>query len=515
MKKILSIIFFIFICCYSCIAFASTYSIEQVLQSTTTEKVIANKQGKIINKITEIKEPTNAIYGEISFENTVYNSDIEKQLTEIYIMIPQDIINDEVTYELYIEYIESFAKKVYEKNINAKIGIIGIKGTISSHIVNNGAIVADENDEADIPGSAENAEIVSKLTNNIIELKNGLAGMNSKKQNYYCNLQAAIALANKSYSSNSNKILISLFDGVPDICNGVQNQIKYYEEESFENLVKAHNKSVVSATKNEILQLKDNNVAFILLRPSDASYNQTWYDSESGEVTLEYDGSEDVKELYGTMENPTYGKMYSLSTDSLEDIVTKYIYEDVIEQIGKSLENINIQLIFSEKIRNNFNIMMLDYYDESIDLSKLESEGKVTWNIDKINEGDAVTLKYRLGFKNLNSSSDIVNEEINLNNILISTGDNEKDTNLTDSPIIKILEENDEKEDNDKNNNYDDNNSNEVDIKNNNSNLINDQTVSNEKLPKAGKVAISIIMFALFGCTCFGLKKIVDLKDVK
>ena len=99
--------------------------------------------------------------------------------------------------------------------------------------------------------------------------------MNPEKKKYYTNLQAAIGLARNSYSSNSNKILISLFDNVPLICNRIQDIISHTPDDDFKELVKEQNSSIVSATKEEMLGLKDDNIAFILLRPDNTSYNQT------------------------------------------------------------------------------------------------------------------------------------------------------------------------------------------------------------------------------------------------
>ena len=261
MKKIISFMILIAICCCSCSVFAASYNIESVKETTTLEKVIDSKQGKIENKITKVDGTNLEVYGEVSFTNTVYESSQQKQLTEIYIMIPENIVEKTTQYELYKKYIEEFAQKVYSKNMNTKIGIIGIKGPVNSYTVTDDNLLTDnDGNEADIPGSADNAEIVTELTNNIQNLKNGLSGMNPKKIKYYTNLQAAIGLARRSYSSGTNRILISLFDNVPLVCNGIQNSIQRTDEDVFSEQVKDHNDAIVSETKKEMLALKNNNI---------------------------------------------------------------------------------------------------------------------------------------------------------------------------------------------------------------------------------------------------------------
>ena len=511
MKKIISFMILIAICCCSCSVFAASYNIESVKETTTLEKVIDSKQGKIENKITKIDGTNLEVYGEVSFTNTVYESSQQKQMTEIYIMIPENIAVKSTPYESYKKYIEEFAQKVYSKNMNTKIGIIGIKGPVNSYTVTDDNLLTDnDGNEADIPGSADNAEIVTELTNNIQNLKNGLSGMNPKKIKYYTNLQAAIGLARRSYSSGTNRILISLFDNVPLVCNGIQNSIQRTDEDVFSEQVKDHNDAIVSETKKEMLALKNNNISFILLRPDDTSYNQEWCDVETGEIILEYDGSQHVKDLYGTIENPTYGKMYSLNSDGLGKIVTQYIYEDVIEEIGTTLENIEIQVAFTKDIIDNFGITSLVSDDKTIDSSKLESDGKFIWNIAKLNEGETVALKYKLKLKDSNVTSSILDKNISLNNILISLGDKSKDVSMTESPVIKVTQPTNNSGNNDNNQNNSGNNS-----TGNNENSNNDPTIAKENFPKAGKIVLAFALVSLIGCAGVGITKMINLRDVK
>ena len=318
---------------------------------------------------------------------------------------------------------------------------------------------------------------------------------------YYTNLQAAIGLARNSYSSSSNKILISLFDNVPLICNGVQNTIFHYENEDLKELVEKQNNNIVTATKKEMLGLKDDNITFILLRPEDTSYNQTWIDSKTGEITLEYDGSQHVKDLYGAMEEPTYGKMYSLSADSLENIVTKYIYDDVVEEMKNVIENIEIQVMFTKDVYENFNITSLNGNDKTIDISKFDSEGKVIWKIEKLNENQSVSFKYKLKLKGASISESILNKNINMNSILISSED--KDIKITETPTFMISQEQLSSGNNSNNNS------------NANNNLKNDPTIAKENFPKAGKVVLAFALIFLIGCASIGIVKMINLKDVK
>ena len=481
------------------------------------EKVINNKQGKIENKITSTDKLMNLVYGEINFTNKIYTSASEseqKKVTEIYIMIPEDIVNLD-SYAQYQKYIEEFSKKVFERNKNTKIGIIGIKGPISSMEIVDGKGIIKDDDEGDVPGISKNAEIVAKLTNSSSEVIAQLAKMNTEKKFYYNNLEAAIALARESYSTDSNKILISLFDDVPAICNGEPNRIHVTTNEALEEGVKKHNQKIVDNTKLEIDKLKKDDIAFILLRPDDASYNKKWYNADTGELQLDFDGSDYVKQLYGTMDKPYYGKIYSLDIDNLENIVTKYIYNDVMDRIGTTLKNIEFQVIFSNEISENFDITILNKSDSRIDISKLDSDGKVVCKIGSINENDTETLvKYKLSLKD--NPASIINKQIGINIVLMAYGDKTSSSNLVDSPKIKVTQSSGNTN-NTNNANNDTQKPSDSNISNgdNKNNYTSDPTIAKENFPKAGKIVLTFVLVSLIGCAGVGITKMINLRDVK
>lgn len=360
-------------------------------------------------------------------------------------MVSENIVNDEEKLNTYVSYIETLATKVFEKSSNTKIGIVGIKGTISDMQEDeNGNMIIGENDEATVNGTEDNAEIVLTPSSDSNEIKLSLQNMNSSKTQYRTNLQAAIRLANKSYSNNVNKILICLYDSVPSIAIGVNSHISYggwfSEYATAEEAVTAKHNQIANKTSSEILTLKNNNVDFILLRPDDTSYDETWYNSDTGEVILEFDGSPYVQKIYGTLENPTYGKMYSLNNDTLEQVVTEYIYQDIIEDIRIDIKSAVINEYFSEDIIKNFDIT---FANENVDITNLKDNGYVIWNIGNVQGNKTVSLQYTLQIK------DMKNEE--LLNKVISTSDktelkyvNYLDTETTavstSSPKIKLSE---------------------------------------------------------------------------
>ena len=389
------------------------YTLNAVKMNADTLQ-LENNQGYLENKITFM----NAENGEVTVELSLNNKKEESEATtyentEIFILIPEGYSQEK---QLEIAgYIETLSNKVFETNENTKIGIIGIMGPRDdSYEDEDGNVIYGENHESDVPGSADNSEIVVELTNNVSEITSGIETMNPNGYSYYINVESALNLARNSFSENVNKIIISLYHNVPKTANGIENKVStgsFSPYDTVEEAVIAKNEELVSATKEAMLNLRNDNIDFILLRPDDTSFDQTWRSSDTGEIVLEFDGSPYVLDLYGTIENPTYGTMYSLNNDSLETIVTEYIYSDIVEEIGTTMEEITVRNYFSQDILDNFEIEFID--STNLDITHLDTEGYVIWNIGTLETANTATLEYTLKIKNMNNE-ELIDKEITI-----------------------------------------------------------------------------------------------------
>lgn len=153
-----------------------------------------------------------------------------------------------------------------------------------------------------------------------------------------------------------------MYDGAPHIAIGVKSGFSYGglngEYRTAEEGARAKYNAIASNTCGEILTLKNNAVSFILLRPGDTSYNVKYYNSSTGALVVEFDGSEYVKKLYGTIENPTYGKMYAYTSENLDKVITEDIYKEVEKSLPSTLKDIKVTNYFTDEIVNNFNFLM-------------------------------------------------------------------------------------------------------------------------------------------------------------
>ena len=420
---ILCIFILVTLCSMSNVLASSINTSLEVINKNSEIKNLENFQGNITKTIIESNQNQGEVTIELKLSN-IKNDETNKTIyndTEIYFLVDENLSRNDKKLNENIAYIKILMNNILKKNSNTKIGIIGLKGTINdSHVDENGKFINGEKDEGDIKGSESNSEILAELTKDFNKIENALKQMNSEKNVYHVNLQTGIRLANKSYSNNVNRILISTYDGVPGIVIGVKANAPSYgglfgEYATAKEAIVAQHKKIVNSTKNEILNLKKNNISFIQLRPEDTSYDETWYNGTTGEKILDFDGSPYVKELYGTLENPVYGKMYSLSNSSLEEIITNYIYEDVFKVIQADINKIKIVDYFPKEIIENFDFSYIEKPNIGNVSEKINFENNsIVWNIENLKGNEIAILKYKLKLKDLQNEK-ILNKVISTN----------------------------------------------------------------------------------------------------
>lgn len=477
-----------------------------VIKMKAETTYLDNSNGFFDNKITSFDSNLGTVNLELSLNNSSSSQDQEAghyENTEIFIILPE--VNSNETKTTYANYIETFANKVFEANSNTKIGIVGMNGTINDSDENN---IATDNDESTIPGSMDDAEIITMPTTNVTDLVNGITNMNPENWKYHYNLEVAIRIAKNNFSDDVNRILISLYDNVPGIVIGETARVNYggIFGTTAEEAVRNHLTKIVNQTKTEILSLADEDISFILLRPDDTSFDQTWTNTNTGEIILELDGKPYVDDLYGSIDNPTYGKMYSLNNDNLEQIVTDYIYNDVMGEIGTAISQVSIEFTFSQDILDNFDITIGNSSDINID--NLTTDGIMVWNVGSLEANESATLNYSLQMKDMNNSS-LLDKTIPIaEQVVLTYNDSSAQRHTvtsTDSPSVRLVRDEVIEIPDPGNNNV-----------NNNNNTPIDNTVAPGTIPQTGINPIIFVIIALSVIVMIVLiKKNKEYKDIK
>ncbi len=445
-----------------------------VVEKLTQTMDLPNNQGRITKTITDVDKENLIISVQLKLENleqemetTRYND------TEIFIIVPSRF--DDASQVEYANIVEQLANNIFSKSEKVKIGLIEICGTT----------------DAAVEGSMDDSRVILEPTRNTEDLLTAIANIETNLD-YFANLESAIRLAGDSYSPNVNKILISLFSKAPGSAIGIENMV-FANQETVEEKVIEKNQDIVDNTKAAILELNNKNIDLILIRPENTSFDQKWYSVETNELFLEFDGSAFVEELYGTVENPVYGKIYSLENSSLEEVVIGNMYEDVISLIPIDIRDLVIKDYFSEEILSDFELI----YDATSSSGSIEEEINeqkigIIWSLDRVLGGHTVVLDYKLKLlEEHNIPLDeivIVGDRIEVSYTNVDDEDEEV-TLLSDLAVdlSKPIVEEDP---------YPDPEPEEDDTK-----------VPLDKIPNAGKIGFTIVLMStLIGAATFGRK---------
>ena len=278
--------------------------------------------------------------------------------------------------------------------------------------------------------------------------------------------------------------------------------------DDFVGAAKAHYKKLITNTKNELLALKSNNISFIMVGPSNTTHKVTIPILEQ-----EYDCSSYVKELYGTTEKPTYGYMYSLKKQNIDQITTSVvnnIYQDEESKAQPDINEVKVIDYFPKEVVDNFTFSYegkpsIGDVSDTIDTQTRT----ITWNVGTLKGEKTATLRYKLKIKNM-KNTELLNKtmEASEKTVLTYKDANSKDytVTLTSSPKIQLTEIKEETKE-EKNNNS----------KVNNNNVKKDTTVINKNLPQTGVNTIAIVLSVVVGIAIIIVmrKKYNSYKDIK
>ena len=478
-----------------------------IIQKASETKNLENDQGFISKTIVDSDSEKGEVTIDVKLSNTRKDEKTEGKKfenTEIYLIVSENLATRGDVLTSRLDDIATLCSNVFGYDSKTKIGIIGIKGQIRDTEVVDGKMVIKENDQGTVNGKDTDAEIVAEPSNDVNAIKTAIQNMNSSKTVYYTNFQAAIKLAAKSYSENVNKILISLYDSVPDVAIGVHSQVSHGGLFSLysttEEAVTAKHEQIATKTSKEILTLKAKNISFLLLRPADTSYDETWYDVNTGEKSLDFDGSPYVQKLYGTIEKPIYGKIYQFNEDNIDKIIKENIAADVQEIIQKyNLSNVKIVDYFPKDIIDNFEFSYVEKPTYGTVTPKIDTEtSTITWDIGSLKGDEVASLKYKLKIKDMKNAK-LLNKEISTNEKIVLTYKDNTDKNytvtLSSSPKIKLTEVKETTPEENTNANK----------------TTTDTTISNKVIPQTGVgigLTVAIISVAgVVGCTFLMAKK--------
>ena len=196
-------------------------------------------------------------------------------------------------------------------------------------------------------------------------------------------MDSGLKLAKKQFSDdNSNKYMIVLTDGLPNLAVG-HNDLVSYEGE----------KAVITETKKTLKSFENTNVITMLTGITDE------------EATFRTDGTNTytygqiIEEVFGTEENPTIGKFYKINDNEIEKTITSEIHNDLLP-VSKELKDITVVDYFPQYIVDNFEMTYVEGTDTKNVSSAIDTEtNSITWKLSKVAPGEEVKIQYVLKTK--------------------------------------------------------------------------------------------------------------------
>lgn len=267
-------------------------------------------------------------------------------------------------------------------------------------------------------GTISDAKLKSALTSSSSDISAVIDSI-TYDGNGQTNIDAGVTLASQNFSDTcKHKYIILLTDGVPNYSIG---------KPTFE-----YSGTTATNTKNTLNRITNEDGINLISVMTGVEAN-----SENPETGMTY--KELAEEVFGTSENPNYGKFYFISDSQIEKTVTEDVLKDITNKEDGILTNIDIYDYFPQEIVDNFDFEYvtspnLGTISPSIDLQN----NCIVWHINSLGYGEVGTVSYKLTVK-ANVDSNIINKILNTNEkVEINADELTTPVSSTVSPKIRL-----------------------------------------------------------------------------
>lgn len=460
-----------------------------VVSSITTLELVERNTCEI-----DLLEPsTNNVIGEFSKELTNFDSrKKEATLTltlknvmeeaqsvkpvEIYLVLDNSSSMGK-TYDgkSKIDYVSEtandFVDYLFNHFQNPKIGIVSFSCAESASAVNENFNDGTEND----------AKLVLELSDSQETVKSKITEYKNNEQGIHTNIEAGLTMAENNFTDNtdSEKYIILLSDGVPNLCLNTETTLQY-------------SGVIASSTKAKLQDLDSNgyHIYSVLMGLNEAELeNPSAPVNESTGNKMTY--RELAEEIFGSTSDPTAGSFYYINYDNLDKTINTDIFNEIAQPIkDSSLKDIVIKDYFPQEIIDNFNFK----YVASPNIGEVSqevdtSDNSITWNIELLNAGEVATLEYTLTLKD-DYNKEIVDKILPTNtNVDIDYNYNNTDGKVSSdvAPTVKVQYLESSKDD----------------------------TVAKKPIPQTGLYGTILFAIVVVGIVTFAIVKAVQIKKLK
>ena len=284
-------------------------------------------------------------------------------------------------------------------------------------------------------GTENDAKLLLDLSSSEETIKNTITNY-AENKGPYTNIEAGLSIAEKNFttSTDSEKYVILISDGVPNLCLNTSSTLTY-------------SGVVATNTKNKLIEMKNKgyNIFSVLMGLAESNTpNPSAPTISDGSRHMTY--RELAEEIFGTTANPTAGDFYYIDYNSLSTTVNTNIYDKITYVKDNSLNNVVIKDYFPKEIIENFNFEYVESPNIGNVSTKIDtSDNSITWEIELLKEGEVATLSYKLTLKN-EYNEEIVDKILPTNtkvDISFETIDGKGNAFSDVSPKVKLVVNND------------------------------------------------------------------------
>ncbi len=417
----------------------NTQNSNTVVPSVTTLELVEKKLCKI-----DLKDSTtNEVVGEFTKELTDFNAskkeatltltlkslmkqEVNKKPVEVYLVLDNSFsmtksYNGKSKSDYVAETASVFVNSLFEHFENAKIGIVSF-----SCVEPVGSQNEDFHD-----GTKDDAKLVLPLSNSKEAVNAKISEYKTGERGQHTNIEAGLALAedNFSESTESEKYIILLSDGVPNLCLDTETTLQYSGK-------------IATNTKNKLKTMEESgfHIYSVLMNFYEADVENPMAPVvESTGKHMTY--GELTGEIFGTTQNPTVGKFFYIDYNKLNDTINTDIYTDITAVKDTALKDIVIKDYFPKEIVDNFNFEYvkspnIGQVSEKIDTT----DNSITWKVEVLNAEEVATLSYKLTLKD-NYDKSIVDKVLPTNSkvdIDYSYNNVKENNSSTDSSTVRV-----------------------------------------------------------------------------
>ena len=272
------------------------------------------------------------------FEKKLISKNLQNKEVTLQLQVTNEEKSNKPTGEimLVLDNSESMKLETSTGSVRKDLVFESAKTLVSNLLKDNeslkiGVVSFSTNTDVSKEGTTEDAQVVSKLSNDSNALLNSISSIEATGPR--TDLEAGLEVASGEFTKTDNsKYMIVLTDGVPNVA---LNYDKVYYSDDVIAKTKAKLEALKKANVNVITMLTGINTPEGTPTGASKTYNQI------------------ITEIFGTQENPTAGTFYYVTDDKVESTIKTDIYNSLVPE-EKTLKDIKIVDYFPKEIFDNF-----------------------------------------------------------------------------------------------------------------------------------------------------------------